>query len=115
MAVIVEGGLTLEEQLDGVEMRLHELLEEGVGDRLVGGRINHRVSSLWDSQPRAVRELLLHPVPQSKPVTRGRPPSTTAEEVSAVALDLFARDGFEETTTDDVAAAIGVGRRTVFP
>jgi mycofactocin system transcriptional regulator len=53
-------------------------------------------------------------VPQRKGVTRGRPPSTTAEEVSAVALDLFARRGFEETTMDDVAAALGVGRRTVF-
>jgi mycofactocin system transcriptional regulator len=31
-----------------------------------------------------------------------------------VALDLFARSGFEETTMDDIAAALGVGRRTVF-
>lgn len=31
-----------------------------------------------------------------------------------MALELFARRGFEETTMDDVAAALGVGRRTVF-
>jgi mycofactocin system transcriptional regulator len=53
-------------------------------------------------------------VPEHKSVTRGRPPATTAEEVSQVALELFARRGFEETTMDDVATALGVGRRTVF-
>jgi mycofactocin system transcriptional regulator len=47
-------------------------------------------------------------------MTRGRPPATTAEEVSRVALELFARRGFDATTMDDVAAALGVGRRTVF-
>ncbi|HTT96098.1 MAG TPA: mycofactocin system transcriptional regulator [Solirubrobacterales bacterium] len=44
----------------------------------------------------------------------GRPPSTTREEIEGVALDLFAARGFEATTVDDVAAAIGVGRRTLF-
>jgi mycofactocin system transcriptional regulator len=44
----------------------------------------------------------------------GRPPSTTREEIEAVALDLFAERGFEATTVDDIAAAVGVGRRTVF-
>jgi mycofactocin system transcriptional regulator len=34
--------------------------------------------------------------------------------VSRAALDLFARNGFDETTMDDVAQAIGVSRRTVF-
>jgi mycofactocin system transcriptional regulator len=53
-------------------------------------------------------------VSERKGVTRGRPPSTTAEEVSRVAFALFSRQGFEETTMDDVAAALGVGRRTVF-
>jgi TetR/AcrR family transcriptional regulator, regulator of mycofactocin system len=50
----------------------------------------------------------------TRAATRGRPPATTAEEISHVALELFARDGFEQTTMDDVAAALGVGRRTVF-
>jgi mycofactocin system transcriptional regulator len=45
---------------------------------------------------------------------RGRPPSTTHESVAHVALGLFARNGFEETTVDDIATALGVGRRTVF-
>jgi TetR/AcrR family transcriptional regulator, regulator of mycofactocin system len=44
----------------------------------------------------------------------GRPPSTTREEIEAVALDLFAERGFEATTVDDIAVAVGVGRRTVF-
>lgn len=48
------------------------------------------------------------------PAGRGRPPSTSRARVSAVALDLFAREGFDETTMDDVARALGIGRRTLF-
>lgn len=44
----------------------------------------------------------------------GRPPSTTREQIEEVALGLFAKRGFEGTTVDDVAAAVGVGRRTLF-
>ncbi len=44
----------------------------------------------------------------------GRPPSTNREEIAAVALGLFARDGFEATTVEDIAAAVGVERRTIF-
>lgn len=44
----------------------------------------------------------------------GRPPSTTREEIEAVALERFAARGFEETTVEDIAAAVGVGRRTLF-
>ncbi len=47
-------------------------------------------------------------------VLRGRPPSTTHDTVERVGLELFARDGFEETTMDDIAAALRIGRRTVF-
>lgn len=47
-------------------------------------------------------------------MTRGRPRATSAQEVSRVALELFAQRGFDETTMEDVAAALGVGRRTVF-
>lgn len=45
---------------------------------------------------------------------RGRPPSTTKDAVSAAALELFVRKGYDETTMDDVADAVGVSRRTVF-
>jgi mycofactocin system transcriptional regulator len=45
-------------------------------------------------------------------VGRGRPPRTSREEVERVALRLFAARGFEETTVDDIAAALGGGRRT---
>jgi len=46
--------------------------------------------------------------------SRGRPRSTTHDEVARVALELFATRGFEETTVDDIARAVGVGRRTLF-
>jgi mycofactocin system transcriptional regulator len=45
---------------------------------------------------------------------RGRPRTTTHDAVAKVALDLFRRNGFEETTMDDIAAACGVARRTLF-
>src|ERR1700754_272310 len=44
----------------------------------------------------------------------GRPPTTTTAEIEAVALELFAERGFAATTVDDIAAAVGVGRRTLF-
>ena len=44
----------------------------------------------------------------------GRPPTTNREEIAAVALGLFERDGFEATTVEDIAAAVGVERRTIF-
>jgi mycofactocin system transcriptional regulator len=47
-------------------------------------------------------------------VSRGRRPSTTREEVARVALDLFNRQGYDETTVDQIAAAVGVSRRTFF-
>jgi TetR/AcrR family transcriptional regulator, regulator of mycofactocin system len=45
---------------------------------------------------------------------RGRPPSTTREQVATTALRLFAERGFNETTMDDIAAEVGIGRRTMF-
>lgn len=44
----------------------------------------------------------------------GRPPSTNREQIAAVALGLFERDGFEATSVADIAAAVGVERRTIF-
>jgi len=46
--------------------------------------------------------------------SRGRPPRTSRGRIEQVALELFATRGFEQTTVDDIAAALGVGRRTVF-
>ena len=45
---------------------------------------------------------------------RGRPPSTSARALEVIALDLFGRRGFEQTTVDQIAAAAGVSRRTFF-
>ena len=39
---------------------------------------------------------------------------TSRSEIEHIALDLFSERGFESTTVDDVAAAAGIGRRTVF-
>lgn len=44
----------------------------------------------------------------------GRPQSTTRAELSTLAIDLFTEQGFEETSVDDVAAAGGIARRTLF-
>ncbi|MDA8293191.1 MAG: mycofactocin system transcriptional regulator [Actinomycetota bacterium] len=45
---------------------------------------------------------------------RGRRPLTTRARLAEVALGLFARDGFEATTVDDIADAAGIARRTFF-
>jgi len=45
---------------------------------------------------------------------RGRPPVTSAARIARTALDLFVRNGFEQTTLDEVATAAGVSRRTLF-
>ncbi len=45
---------------------------------------------------------------------RGRPPGTSARELEVVALRLFARHGFPDTTVEQIAAAAGVSRRTFF-
>lgn len=53
------------------------------------------------------------PAPALAPA-RGRPPRTSRDQLASTALALFAQDGFEETTLDDIADAVGVGRRTLF-
>jgi len=44
----------------------------------------------------------------------GRPPVTTHADIEAAAFTLFAQKGFAETTLEDIAQAVGVGRRTIF-
>ncbi len=44
----------------------------------------------------------------------GRPPATTHVAIEQAAFALFERQGFDATTMDDIAAALGVGRRTLF-
>ncbi|MCR6030121.1 mycofactocin system transcriptional regulator [Nocardioides sp. zg-579] len=44
----------------------------------------------------------------------GRPPVTTHAAIEEAAFALFEDRGFETTTMDDIAAAVGVGRRTLF-
>lgn len=45
---------------------------------------------------------------------QGRPPATDRAAIERVAFALFADRGFEATTIDDIAAAVGIGRRTLF-
>ena len=47
-------------------------------------------------------------------VRMGRPPATSHGELERIGLELFTRNGFEETTIDDIAAAAGISRRTFF-
>lgn len=44
----------------------------------------------------------------------GRRRSTTPQQITEVALDLFAAHGFDAVSVDDVAHAAGISRRTVF-
>ena len=44
----------------------------------------------------------------------GRRRVTSRAELEQVAFDLFAANGFEQTTVEDIAAAAGIGRRTFF-
>ncbi|MBF5001853.1 mycofactocin system transcriptional regulator [Nocardia sp. BSTN01] len=44
----------------------------------------------------------------------GRRPSTSADELERVAFELFEQRGFDDTTVEDIAAAVGVSKRTFF-
>jgi TetR/AcrR family transcriptional regulator, regulator of mycofactocin system len=44
----------------------------------------------------------------------GRRRVTSQAELEQVAFELFAANGFEQTTVEDIAAAAGIGRRTFF-
>ena len=47
-------------------------------------------------------------------VPRGRRPSTSRQDVARAGLELFVRQGYDHTTVDQIAAAVGVSRRTFF-
>ncbi|MDT5012515.1 MAG: TetR/AcrR family transcriptional regulator, regulator of mycofactocin system [Mycobacterium sp.] len=44
----------------------------------------------------------------------GRRRSTSQHQITDVAIELFARHGFDEVSVDDVAEAAGIARRTLF-
>lgn len=51
----------------------------------------------------------------AKPSSRvGRRPSTTRGQIGDLGIELFARNGFDETSVDDIADAAGIARRTFF-
>ena len=45
---------------------------------------------------------------------RGRPPGTSRRELEAIALRLFATQGFDETTVDQIATEAGINKRSFF-
>lgn len=51
--------------------------------------------------------------PSGKPSV-GRPQATSHAAIEATAFTLFDRQGFEDTTVEDIAQAVGVSRRTLF-
>jgi len=75
-----------------------------------------------------VRDRIWHPVPKRycpigeevavgspAPTARvGRRRSTTRGDIADVAIDLFSAHGFDAVSVDDVAAAAGIARRTLF-
>ncbi|WP_072803352.1 mycofactocin system transcriptional regulator [Rhodococcoides yunnanense] len=51
----------------------------------------------------------------AKPSSRvGRRPSTTRGQISDIGIELFARQGFDATSVDEIAEAAGIARRTFF-
>ncbi|WP_203828544.1 mycofactocin system transcriptional regulator [Actinoplanes palleronii] len=48
------------------------------------------------------------------PVRTGRPRVASRAELERLGFALFERQGFDNTTIDDIAAAAGIGRRTFF-
>jgi mycofactocin system transcriptional regulator len=52
--------------------------------------------------------------PGTRPTAAGRPVVTSHDEIERAAFALFDQHGFDGTTLADIAAAIGIGRRTLF-
>ncbi|MFR9797747.1 mycofactocin system transcriptional regulator [Streptomyces sp. MS06] len=49
-----------------------------------------------------------------RPARTGRPRVTSRADLERLGFELFARQGFDSTTVDDIAGAAGIGRRTFF-
>lgn len=45
---------------------------------------------------------------------QGRPPATSHDELERVAVAMFLEHGYDSVSIDDIAAAVGIGRRTFF-
>jgi len=52
--------------------------------------------------------------PEAPRPRSGRPLATSRAKLEAVAFQLFAANGFDETSIDDITSAAGIGRRTFF-
>lgn len=52
--------------------------------------------------------------PAARRSLAGRPEATSHADIEQAAFRLFAERGFDGTTLDDIAAAVGVSRRTLF-
>ena len=44
----------------------------------------------------------------------GRPPVTDLDSIALAATDLFRAQGYEQTTMEEIAASLGIGRTTLF-
>jgi AcrR family transcriptional regulator len=64
----------------------------------------------WVSRERSVAS----PLVPDDGGTRERNLRATRKRIADTALDLFQRQGYADTTIDQIAAAAGVGRRTIF-
>jgi mycofactocin system transcriptional regulator len=51
---------------------------------------------------------------ENHPARRGRRPATNADQLERAAFDLFGRKGFDATTVEDIADAVGISKRTFF-
>ncbi|MGW6139420.1 mycofactocin system transcriptional regulator [Streptomyces sp. NPDC055144] len=52
--------------------------------------------------------------PADTPGRIGRPRATSRSDLERIGFELFASQGFDSTTVDDIAGAAGIGRRTFF-
>jgi len=81
------------------------------GSRFMGGTFRSRV--MRDTIGALMAEMEQVRAPGSRSSV-GRPEATSHGAIEQAAFRLFAERGFDGTTLDDIAAAVGVSRRTLF-